>query len=130
MQLNKHSIDNVHVVLVYIRMFFSGNLPKFTIHPENVVIDLINNITNVSLNCSADGISSHNLERKCDGVSYVSSYSWEKQHGVISSSAIGANSGSLTLVNLQTEDGGYYRCKATNGSGSSYSKYGLLQISG
>ena len=94
------------------------------------MVDLIDNITNISLTCLADGISSNNFERQCDGVSSASSYSWKKKHGTISSSAIGINNSTLTLINLQTQDGGYYRCKATNGSGSSYSKYGLLAISG
>ena len=93
-------------------------------------MDLINNITNTSLTCLADGLSMENLERQCDGVSYTSSYSWEQLHSVISSSAIGINNESLNLINLKTQDRGYYRCKATNGSGSSVSQYGLLTISG
>ena len=94
-------------------------------------MDLINNITNTSLTCLADGLSMENLERRCDGVSYTPSYSWERLlYGVISSSAIGTNNKSLNLINLKTQDRGYYRCKATNGSGSSVSQYGLLTISG
>ena len=40
------------------------------------------------------------------------------------------NTTTLTLINLQSEDAGNYRCVATNASGSSSSDYANLLIKG
>ena len=79
------------------------------------MVDLYVNATNASLNCQADG---------------ALSYEWEKQNDGNFSSRVGINSPILTLVNLQPQDTGYYRCMATNNSGSSYSEFALLSIFG
>lgn len=76
-------------------------------------MDLTVNHTNASLYCQADG---------------ALSYDWEKSNGN-SSKSIATNAAELTLINLGPQDTGYYRCKATNVSGSSYSKFALLSIS-
>ena len=73
------------------------------------------NFTNTSLTCKADG---------------VSTYSWEKQDDFIPSSAIGVNTNTLTLINLQLRDAGRYRCIATNDSGSTESDYATLTVKG
>ena len=73
------------------------------------------NFTNVSLTCKADG---------------ASSYSWERQRNDIPSNAIGVNTNTLTLINLQLKDAGEYRCIATNNSGSTQSDYATLTIKG
>lgn len=91
-----------------------GNLPYFTIHPENKVVDLIDNVTNASLTCQAGG---------------AESYDWEKQYNG-NSFSIATNTNIFTLINLRPQDAGYYRCKATNGSGSNYSEFALLSIIG
>ena len=78
-------------------------------------IRLVNNYTNVSLTCEADGTSSYNWEREEDGV--------------IPSHSTGVNTNTLTLINLQPEDAGNYRCVATNASGSSESNYATVTIS-
>ena len=81
----------------------------------NHVVDLYVNATNASLNCQADG---------------ALSYEWEKQDDGNFSSSIGIKFPTLTLANLQPQDAGYYRCKATNISASSYSEFALLSIFG
>ena len=53
-------------------------------------------------------------------------YKWERRDGDISSNAIGANTTVLTLNNVQADDAGYYRCVASNASGSSFSQYAAL----
>ena len=96
-------------------MHLLGTPPYFTTHPANKVVDLYVNATNVSLNCQANG---------------ALSYDWEKRDDGNFSSSIGINSPTLTLTNLQPLDAGYYRCKATNISASSYSKFAGLSIFG
>ena len=80
----------------------------------DIKINLVNNFTNVSLTCEADG---------------ALSYNWERQNNVIPSDSTGVNTNTLTLINLQPEDAGYYRCVATNTSGSSKSNYATITIS-
>ena len=69
----------------------------------------------VTLTCEADG---------------ATSYNWERQSGSISSGAIGVNTNTLTIINLQPEDAGNYRCVATNASGSGYSEYATVIVKG
>ena len=78
-------------------------------------IRLVNNYTNISLSCEADG---------------ALSYNWERQSNVIPSDSTGVNTNTLTLINLQPADAGNYQCVATNASGSSASKYAKVTISG
>ena len=60
----------------------------------------------------------------------ASSYYWERQGGSIPASAIGVNTSSLTIISLQLNDAGYYRCVVNNGSGSTESKYAKLTLRG
>ena len=89
---------------------FLGNPPVLVINPRSAFVSLR---ANVSLTCEADG---------------ASFYYWERNHGIIPSSAIGVNTTILTLIDLQSEDIGNYRCVATNGSGSSKSNYAAVII--
>ena len=81
----------------------------------NITISLVNDTTNVSITCEANG---------------ASSYTWERQNDVILSDSTGVNTNTLTLINLQPEDAGNYRCVATNASGSSESDYATIDING
>ena len=92
-----------------------GTLPVITQHPMNITINLVNDTTSVLLTCGAEG---------------ASSYNWERQNDVIPTDSTGGNTTTLTLINLQPEDAGNYRCVATNGSGNSSSNYANLTING
>ena len=92
-----------------------GTLPVITQHPMDMTINLVNDNTNVPLTCEAER---------------ASSYNWERQNDVIPSDSTGVNTNTLTLINLQPEDAGNYRCVATNASGSSESNYASLIIDG
>ena len=81
----------------------------------DMTITLVNDTTSVSLTCEADG---------------ASSYNWERKNGVIPSDSTGVNTNTLTLINIQPEDPGNYRCVATNSSGSSFSNYANLSVNG
>ena len=102
-------------MVLLIKLFLIGILPFITQHPMNIIINLTNHTTNVSLTCEADG---------------ASSYNWERQNDVIPSDSTGVNTNILTLINLQPEDAGNYRCVATNASGSSQSNYAAVTING
>ena len=95
--------------------YFAVTSPVFTQPPKNNIIGLYTKHFNYSLTCKADG---------------ASSYNWERQNNTIPSDSIGVNTNNLTLINLQPEDAGNYRCVATNASGSSVSDYATLAING
>ena len=92
-------------------MFVVVTPPLITLHPMDTIIVLYSNFTDHTLTCEADG---------------ASSYNWEGQNDVIPSDS----TNTLTLINLQPEDAGNYRCVATNASGSSESNYANLIING
>ena len=83
-------------------------------HPTDKNIQLYSNFTNHTLTCDAIG---------------ASSYIWERQNGDIPSDSTGVNTNTLTLVNLQPEDAGEYRCVATSAGKSISSNYATITIS-
>ena len=90
-------------------------LPTFFVHPTDKSITIKYKIIMISLTCEA-------IE--------ASSYIWEKQNGSISHSAHGVNNNTLRFTDLQYEDAGYYRCRAINNAGESFSKYASISITG
>lgn len=42
----------------------------------------------------------------------------------------GRTTNTLTVYNVQPEDSGYYRCSVSNNSGTTYSNYATLNITG
>ena len=85
-------------------------MPVITNNPVDVMIKG-NGSINISFTCGAEG---------------ATSYKWERQGGDISSDPTGVNTSVLTIYNIQPNDTGYYRCIASNASGSSFSKYAML----
>ena len=71
--------------------------PKIVLHPSDVVVHLTDLNHHSTLTCKA------NKE---------SSYYWEKQNGKISIYSTGVRTNTLTLINLQPESAGRYRCVA------------------
>ena len=83
-------------------------------HPMDKNIQLYSNCTNHTLTCNAIG---------------ASSYIWERQNGSIPNDSTGVNTNNLTLVNLQPEDAGNYRCVAKSAGKNVSSNYATITIS-
>ena len=102
-----------HVTIAHNSGLFTVKPSVITKHPMDTAIQLFTNFTNHTLTCEADG---------------AFFYNWERQNGVIPSDSTGVNTNTLTLINLQPEDAGNYRCVATNDGGSSTSDYATVII--
>ena len=95
-------------------LFFHAILPVIIVHPMDKNIQLYSNCTSHTLTCNAIG---------------ASSYIWERQNGNIPNDSTGVNTNNLTLVNLQPEDAGDYRCVATSAGKNISSNYATITIS-
>ena len=59
----------------------------------------------------------------------TSSYYWERQNGNIPFTSIGSHTNTLTLIDVQPEDAGNYRCIAFVYS-QSFSNYAIVNVDG
>ena len=71
--------------------------------------------------------NSHNITLRCKANNTLS-YIWDRQNGGIPSGAIGRNTDTLKLINIQPKDSGSYRCVATNNYGTNMSDYATVII--
>jgi len=94
--------------------FMIETKPKITIHPNSIMVKSSDS-NHLSLTCKAIGSKS---------------YCWEKRDGIISPGANGINSETLTLVNLTSDDTGYYRCVVSDDSDEDYSNYAKITVMG
>ena len=90
-------------------------IPTITVHPSNTVVNLTDDTAFLQLTCMAIG---------------AKSYHWERQDGSIPCCATGANTNTLTLVNLTATDVGNYRCIACGDTDQSFSNYASISICG
>ena len=90
--------------------------PSITLHPLNKIV-FWKRYYNLTLTCAANE---------------TSSYYWEKQSGHIPFTAIGMRTNTLTLINVQPEDAGSYRCVAFVCSicAQSFSNYAVITVKG
>ena len=105
----------IDLLIVNLHVYNLGNVPHFSIQPQSQTVLFNQKEKSVSLRCAAIG---------------AKSYAWERWGGSIPYRAIGVNTDTLTIVNIQPEDDGIYQCVATNASGTSYSKYATLNVTG
>ena len=92
--------------------------PPITLHPSNKFMFWTRmKSTNITLTCMANE---------------TSSYYWERQNGNIPFTSIGVHTNTLTLINVQPEDAGSYRCVAYVCSvvSRSFSNYATVTVYG
>ena len=91
--------------------------PSIITHPSNEIVSLKNESKNISirLTCMANE---------------TSSYYWEREVGAIPIASIGVNTNTITLMDVQPEDSGNYRCVAfvCSTSNRSYSNYATVTV--
>jgi len=90
-------------------------LPRFFVHPPNKTHKIRVKPKLVSLTCEA-----------VEAWSYI----WERKIGRIPHNTTGVNTTTLKFTNIQLQDAGYYRCKAINDAGESYSTYAYINVTG
>ena len=91
--------------------------PSIITHPSNEIVSLKNESKNITiiLTCMANE---------------TSSYYWEREGGAIPIASIGVHTNTITLMDVQPEDSGNYRCVAfvCSTSNRSYSNYATVTV--
>ena len=91
--------------------------PTIILHPLSVLVHLHKSSVNLTLTCMANE---------------TSSYHWERQNGEIPKTSIGINTDTLTLIDVQPENAGRYRCVAyvCNIYNQNFSDYATITVNG
>ena len=88
--------------------------------PPVIMIDPVVNLT----------VNNYNLTIKCLPNMNNFNYKWIKRNDVLPSRAQGVNSSQLTIVNLKPEDSGDYQCVMSNSTGTIFSNFSEIRITG
>ena len=93
-------------------------VPTISVHPKNVSVYLVGNITEISFSCKATGIPKPLI-------------GWLKNNSTKSNGTV-IQTGSISVLILPLKEKekapGKYSCIATNSIGQAYSKEGTLEI--
>ena len=92
--------------------------PSITLHPSNKIVAWRQHRKfTLTLKCKANE---------------TSYYYWERKNGHIPSTSIDVNTNKLTLINVQPEDAGSYRCVAyvCSSCARSFSNYAVITVNG
>lgn len=102
---------------VYLICVYTGLPSKpLLVVPSGQLINLTANDVNFSMQCGA-------YNKDFD-------YQWEKKDGEFHLRAQGVNSHQLSIINIQPDDSGEYRCAMSNSTGKILSDYFLITIKG
>ena len=71
-------------------------------------------------------ITTYNFPMRCTPYEKSFNYLWEKKNNYLPPRAQGVHSSELTIINLQPEDSGEYRCIVSNATGRAASSYSKL----
>ena len=75
-------------------------------------------------------VNNFNMSLKCIPDQQDLNYVWEKRSDNLPSRAQGVHLSTLTVINLQPEDSGEYRCVVSNSTGRIASEYQPVTVKG
>ena len=94
--------------------------PQITEPPQNSIVEVNNDYTNVQFKCIAEGAMSYYWERRVGDIPFSAN--------VVTDSDM--ESSILIIQSLKPPDDGQYRCVAVNEHGTNHSDYAMLSIVG